>query len=120
MCGFAGFYGGELENRRETAESMSAEIAHRGPDDSGVFADETAALGFRRLSIIDLGGGAQPMRSQDGRFVIVFNGEIYNYRELRAELDGHAARDLAHGGEQRQRVVPSNDGLIGDACDLVL
>ena len=91
MCGFAGFYGGELENRRETAESMSAEIAHRGPDDSGVFADETAALGFRRLSIIDLGGGAQPMRSQDGRFVIVFNGEIYNYRELRAELEKDGA-----------------------------
>ncbi|MBE6636171.1 MAG: asparagine synthase (glutamine-hydrolyzing) [Ruminococcaceae bacterium] len=91
MCGFAGFYGGELENRREIVSRMGAAIAHRGPDDDGVFVDDTAALGFRRLSIIDLGGGVQPMASADGRYVMVFNGEIYNYRELRADLEKEGA-----------------------------
>ena len=91
MCGFAGFYGGEQEDRREIVSRMGAAIAHRGPDDDGVFVDETAALGFRRLSIIDLGGGVQPMASADGRYVMVFNGEIYNYRELRLELEKEGA-----------------------------
>ena len=91
MCGFSGFYGGEPDDRREIAEEMSAAIAHRGPDDDGVFCDETVALGFRRLSIIDLGGGVQPMKTEDGRYVIVFNGEIYNYRELRRELEADGA-----------------------------
>ena len=91
MCGFAGFYGGEYEDRREIVMRMGAAIAHRGPDDDGVFVDGTVALGFRRLSIIDLGGGAQPMVSADGRYTVVFNGEIYNYRELRAALETEGA-----------------------------
>ncbi len=91
MCGFAGFYGGECDDRRHVVEQMGQAIAHRGPDDDGVFVDDTAALGFRRLSIIDLVAGVQPMHSADGRFVMVFNGEIYNYRELRAELEKEGA-----------------------------
>ncbi len=91
MCGFAGFYGGELEDRRAVVEDMGREIAHRGPDDDGVFVDDTAALGFRRLSIIDLAAGVQPMHSADDRYVMVFNGEIYNYKELRADLEKDGA-----------------------------
>ncbi len=91
MCGFAGFYGGECEDRRQVVENMGREIAHRGPDDDGIFTDDTAALGFRRLSIIDLVAGVQPMHSADDRYVMVFNGEIYNYRELRAELEREGA-----------------------------
>ncbi len=91
MCGFAGFYGGECEDRRRIVEKMGQEIAHRGPDDEGAYVDDTAALGFRRLSIIDLEAGVQPMHSADDRYVIVFNGEIYNYRELRAELEANGA-----------------------------
>ena len=91
MCGFAGFYGGECEDRRQVVENMGREIAHRGPDDDGIFTDDTAALGFRRLSIIDLVAGVQPMHSADDRYVMVFNGEIYNYRELRADLERDGA-----------------------------
>jgi asparagine synthase (glutamine-hydrolysing) len=91
MCGFAGFYGGECEDRRQVVENMGREIAHRGPDDDGIFTDDTAALGFRRLSIIDLVAGVQPMHSADDRYVMVFNGEIYNYRALRAELEREGA-----------------------------
>ena len=91
MCGFAGFYGGECEDRRDVVTNMGKEIAHRGPDDDGVYTDDTVALGFRRLSIIDLGGGVQPMHSQDDRYVMVFNGEIYNYCELRAALEKDGA-----------------------------
>ncbi len=64
-------------------------IRHRGPDDEGMFVADGAALGMRRLSIIDLAGGHQPIRNEDGTIWVVFNGEIYNYRELRAELIAH-------------------------------
>lgn len=89
MCGFTGFFSDskELINRDEIIKKMSDTIIHRGPDSDGAFTDDYVALGFRRLSIIDLAGGDQPIHSQDGRYVIVFNGEIYNYRELRKELE---------------------------------
>lgn len=93
MCGFAGFLlglPGSLDNPKVFATRMADAIAHRGPDDSGVWEDPKLglALGFRRLSIIDLSSaGHQPMVSSSGRFVISFNGEIYNHLELRAELD---------------------------------
>ena len=87
MCGFVGFTG-ILENRKEILNKMMDRILHRGPDMAGDFLDENIALGFRRLSIIDLRETAnQPMVSADGQYALVFNGEIYNFMELRLELE---------------------------------
>lgn len=98
MCGIAGFVsfdgGGSAEDLRATAERMAGRLAHRGPDDDGSWVDVTAgvAFGFRRLRIIDLTeAGAQPMTSASGRYVIVFNGEVYNFERLRDELERVAA-----------------------------
>jgi asparagine synthase (glutamine-hydrolysing) len=85
MCGVAGFVGrGGIEALRR----MNAALAHRGPDDEGTWVDESRGvfLGHRRLSILDIGGGHQPMWTEDGQLGVVFNGEIYNHVELRAEL----------------------------------
>ena len=93
MCGFAGLLstaGFTRDELTDHANRMIDPIQHRGPDDSGIWADEHAgvALGFRRLSILDLSPhGHQPMRSSSGRFLVTFNGEIYNYRDLRRELE---------------------------------
>ncbi len=85
ICGYFGFQGFESP----PLESMTATLVHRGPDGSATWQDQEkrVGLGHTRLSIIDLQSGAQPMKSTDGRFVIVFNGEIYNFRALRAELE---------------------------------
>jgi asparagine synthase (glutamine-hydrolysing) len=89
MCGIAGILPtrdadpGELER---LVRVMTGALTHRGPDDEGYFVSPQIALGMRRLAVIDVAGGAQPMSSADGRFRLVFNGEIYNYAELRAEL----------------------------------
>lgn len=87
MCGIVGIVGEHAEHKPNVLASMSARIAHRGPDDDGTWLGPSAALAHRRLSIIDLtSDGHQPMISDCGRYVLVFNGEIYNYHELRAEL----------------------------------
>jgi asparagine synthase (glutamine-hydrolysing) len=90
MCGIAGFFGRIAGHPGAAAllDRMTASLAHRGPDGRGAWLGDCAGLGHARLAIIDLEGGAQPMWSSDGRWVIVFNGEIYNYRELKSELDG--------------------------------
>ena len=93
MCGFAGFTS-KLENKAEYLKKMTDRIVHRGPDMDGEYIspDGEVALGFRRLSIIDLSeAGRQPMVSADGECAIVFNGEIYNFMSLRADLEakGH-------------------------------
>jgi asparagine synthase (glutamine-hydrolysing) len=90
MCGIAGFFGRVAGDPGAAAllERMTAALAHRGPDGRGAWMDGCAGLGHVRLAIIDLEGGAQPMWSSNGRWVAVFNGEIYNYRELRSELEG--------------------------------
>ena len=85
MCGFVGFTN-NISNTREVLERMSESITHRGPDSHGEHIDEGVALGFRRLSIIDLSNGSQPLYNEDGTVVLVFNGEIYNYQPLREEL----------------------------------
>jgi len=89
MCGICGFAGFEEPG---LIESMTESLHHRGPDDFGFHKARGVSLGHRRLSIIDLEGGHQPIESPDGALAIVFNGEIYNYRELRAELEaaGHS------------------------------
>ena len=86
MCGITGFVGA-VDSREQVLENMMNTIVHRGPDSSGMFVDEDAALGFRRLSIIDITEvGDQPIYNEDKTKVLTFNGEIYNYRELREEL----------------------------------
>ncbi len=107
MCGFVGF-SGKLENKKEILNKMMGRIIHRGPDSEGEFISDGVALGFRRLSIIDLDGGSQPIYNEDGSVVIVYNGETYNFMELRRELiaDGHIFKTdtdtevLVHGYEK--------------------
>ena len=94
MCGITGFVDFGGHSRTEAAarvKRMADAIAHRGPDEEGYFVDDFVALGHRRLAIIDLSSGQQPMSALDGRVQIIFNGEIYNYLEVRAELEklGH-------------------------------
>jgi asparagine synthase (glutamine-hydrolysing) len=91
MCGICGKFnfGGGAPVARRDLERMTDSIVHRGPDDEGFFVDGSLGLGFRRLSIIDLAGGHQPMSNQDESVWVVFNGEIYNFKELRAELESH-------------------------------
>ena len=99
MCGIAGiFHCGTIKPVDPArVERMSNALAHRGPDGSGVWTAPGVGLGHRRLSIIDLAGSPQPMLSADGRAVIVFNGEIYNFRELRRELAGLGAQFRTDG-----------------------
>ena len=85
MCGICGFTG-KVENGEQVLQKMTDIIAHRGPDGAGTYLTDQVALGHRRLSIIDLDLGGQPMFSQDRNIAIVFNGEIYNYKEIQAEL----------------------------------
>lgn len=85
MCGICGIIG-KHEGKADIIQRMMDRIYHRGPDDGGSYVKGSAALGFRRLSIIDLETGAQPMYNETNDIVIVFNGEIYNYEELRKEL----------------------------------
>src|SRR5437762_8364901 len=96
MCGIAGQFNFQRREpvERETIVSMARSIAHRGPDDEGFFIAGPIGLGFRRLSIIDLAGGHQPMSDAEETVWVTFNGEIYNYKELRAELQnkGHQFR----------------------------
>lgn len=98
MCGIVGFWspdGLRVDDAHASLRAMAAQIRHRGPDDEGTWLDGEAgiALGFQRLAIIDLTStGHQPMISASGRYVVVYNGEIYNFQELRRELESHGAR----------------------------
>ena len=83
MCGIVGFVGKSKEAKK-IIESMNNKLIHRGPDDFGTYIDEICALGHRRLAIIDLKTGKQPI--SDDNYTIVFNGEIYNFLELKEEL----------------------------------
>src|ERR1700693_2352221 len=102
MCGLAGMFASgrwNAEALHRIALRMSGAIAHRGPDDNGVWVDATVgiALGFRRLAIVDLSAqGHQPMRSAGGRYIIIFNGEVYNHRALRRELESSGCTFRGH------------------------
>ena len=143
LCGFVGFIdctmpvdaddlwsiggldtarAGQLLSHAVTLKKMSDTIAHRGPDSEGFYLGGGAALGFRRLSIIDLTGGDQPMTNEDGSLVLTFNGEIYNYRELKATLQtrGHTFKTHAdsevilHGYEEYgENLLPMLRGMFG-------
>lgn len=109
MCGFAGFFNTpEVSDCSAVIHSMADRIIHRGPDDADYYVDEDVSLGFRRLSIIDLEGGRQPLLNEDHTKVLVFNGEIYNYQSLREDLlqKGHVfttksdSETILHGYEE--------------------
>ena len=87
MCGFCGFQDKlSEEEKKKIIEKMTDRIIHRGPDSAGYFVDESVAIGFRRLSIIDLEGGSQPIYNEDKTLCVFFNGEIYNFIELRKSI----------------------------------
>src|SRR3990167_4791108 len=97
MCGIVGYFNvARPERYPGLLERMCNTISHRGPDDAGVFEDGRIGLGVRRLSIIDLPGGHQPMSSDDGSAWIAFNGEAYNYQDLRACLEKQGCRFRTH------------------------
>ena len=124
MCGLCGFTG-EIVDRDAVITKMTDKITHRGPDSSGIFKDENIAMGFRRLSIIDISNtGDQPIYNEDRTLVLTFNGEIYNYRELREELiqKGHRfytqtdSEVLLHGFEEWQEgMLTKLRGMFGFA-----
>lgn len=115
MCGIAGFINNK-ENKKEIIKKMTDKIVHRGPDAEGFYVDDNVALGHRRLSIIDLSGGDQPLYNEDKSIVVIFNGEIYNYIELKDELkkDGHKFKTksdtevLVHGYEKWGKELPKH------------
>ena len=120
MCGFVGFTN-ELEDAKVVLGKMMDKIAHRGPDAQGDYIDDAIALGFRRLSIIDLEHGQQPLFNEDRSLVLVFNGEIYNYQQLREELVscGHQfatqsdSEVLLHGYEEyREKLLNKLRGMF--------
>lgn len=123
MCGIAGFMG-QVENRADVIKNMTEVITHRGPDSDGFFTDDNISMGFRRLSIIDLGAGHQPIYNEDKSLVLTFNGEIYNYKDLRKELiaKGHKfytdtdSEVLVHGFEEwKEDMLPKLRGMFGFA-----
>jgi asparagine synthase (glutamine-hydrolysing) len=128
MCGFCGFTG-KVENKEQVIENMMEKIIYRGPDSKGSHVDDDIALGFRRLSIIDLADGTQPIYNEDGTKVIVFNGEIYNYKSIREDLinKGHIFKTktdtevILHGYEEYgPEVLNKFRGMFGIAIwDLV-
>lgn len=123
MCGICGFTG-EVIDRDKVIKNMTDVITHRGPDSDGVFMDDHIAMGFRRLSIIDLDAGHQPIYNEDKTLVLTFNGEIYNYKELRKVLiaKGHKfytdtdSEVLIHGFEEwREDLLLKLRGMFGFA-----
>ncbi|HBA38062.1 MAG TPA: asparagine synthase (glutamine-hydrolyzing) [Firmicutes bacterium] len=115
MCGIVGFVGSD-KDKNEIIRKMARRIEHRGPDGEGYFVEKRIALGHKRLSIIDVEAGSQPMFNEDESLVVVFNGEIYNYLELKEELegDGHIFKTncdtevLLHGYEKWERELPKH------------
>ena len=123
MCGICGFTG-KLDKQKEVIGRMAEVITHRGPDSDGYYTDHNIAMGFRRLSIIDLDGGSQPIYNHDKSMVLTFNGEIYNYKILRKELidlgyEFYTETDsevILHGFEEwGEKVLDRLRGMFGFA-----
>lgn len=119
MCGFCGYINTKDKN---IIKKMTDEIAHRGPDDESYYKDDYIAMGFRRLSIIDLKGGRQPMNNEDDSMVITFNGEIYNFKDIKEDLikKGHIFKTNAdtevilHGYEEYgEKILDKLRGMFG-------
>ena len=114
MCGVAGII--DFHSRSNTVSavtSMLRSISYRGPDESGIYHSTFATIGNVRLSIIDLAGGQQPLSDSSGRFWIVFNGEIFNYKELREELEKKGATFKTHSDTE---VLVQLYALYGKKC----
>ncbi|MBQ5687794.1 MAG: asparagine synthetase B, partial [Ruminococcus sp.] len=120
MCGICGFTG-QPEQRETVIRNMTEVITHRGPDADGFYTDDAICMGFRRLSIIDLDAGHQPIFNEDKTMVLTFNGEIYNYKQLREALEakGHAfatesdSEVLIHGFEEwKEEMLPRLRGMF--------
>ena len=109
MCGFVGYINKKNKDK-QVIQNMSNKIVHRGPDSEGLYTDEILHMAFRRLSIIDLEGGSQPIYNEDKTMVILFNGEIYNFQEIKKDLEekGHVfttktdTEVILHGYEEYQ------------------
>ncbi len=123
MCGICGFTG-QPEQRETVIRNMTEVITHRGPDADGFYTDDAICMGFRRLSIIDLDAGHQPIFNEDKTMVLTFNGEIYNYKQLREALEakGHAfatesdSEVLIHGFEEwKEEMLPRLRGMFAFA-----
>ncbi len=123
MCGICGFTG-HIPNNEKIVHKMAEVITHRGPDSEGFYIDDNISMGFRRLSIIDLEGGTQPIYNKDKSKVLTFNGEIYNYKELREELIGMGyefytqtdSETILHGYEAwGEKVLDRLRGMFGFA-----
>lgn len=125
MCGIAGFWGAVVREEELVCNirAMTDTLSHRGPDDDGIWTDEATglALGFRRLAIVDLSfDGHQPMRSKSGRYVITFNGEVYNFIELRHELEarghnfrGHSDTEVVLAAAEQWGLKDAVDRFVG-------
>ncbi len=115
MCGIAGWFTPSRQEHIQPAllDAMTDALAHRGPDGRGVHHEPGVALGHRRLAIIDIAGGAQPMHAADGSAVLVFNGEIYNFRELRRELEASGCSFRSHSDSE---VLLQAYGAWGPSC----
>ncbi len=120
MCGFAAYFGPDADAHASEVQSNAARVRHRGPDDSGVHRTPGAVLAHRRLSIVDLSGGRQPLLGEDGSVSLVCNGEIYNHAALRSELEAHHvfktrsdSEVIVHGYEDaRADCVSRLDGMF--------
>lgn len=121
MCGFCGMIGENASKNNQYIKPMMNKIIHRGPDQEGTYKDEKAVLGFRRLSIIDVDHGAQPLSNENDDIIIVFNGEIYNHKEIKEELSkkGHKFKNnsdtesILHGYEEYgEKILDKLEGMF--------
>jgi asparagine synthase (glutamine-hydrolysing) len=124
MCGIAGYIHSSSPARKSLISELCQAISHRGPDAEGILVDGPVALGHRRLSIIDVSGGGQPLGNEDGSVQIIFNGEIYNYLEIREELVAKGHRFQTHSDtevivhlyeEEGERLVERLNGMFAFA-----